>query len=213
MDRLHHANIVVSQGDITFYISSLVDKVLNFSVQKNPDFLFIDSESFGIEDVRDFERWAIGKPLVGEVKVALLITKSLTFEAQNALLKIFEEPKPGTYIFLGLNNLGNILPTLLSRVQMLNFAVTSPETEKSQIKDSASKFLHANIKDRFGLIRSLVKGDKKSEMKSLIQSLERIASAENADYTAKKDILTAKIFASARGGSAKMLLEWLSCVL
>ena len=58
-------------------------------------------------------------------------------------------------------------------------------------------------------------------MKELISNLEEIYyKSYNKDIAndtekarAMKNILTAKIFASTKGSSPKMLLEWLSCVL
>ena len=48
-------------------------------------------------------------------------------------------------------------------------------------------------------------------MKELIKDLEKIAYKDGSKNI--KNILTAKIFASARGSSPKMLLEWLACVI
>ncbi len=213
LGKVHHANIFLRQGDQTENILSFFEKELNFNTKKNPDFLFLENDSFGIEDARNFEKWSIGKPFGGEIKVALITAGSLTFEAQNALLKVFEEPTPGTYIFLSLENLGGVLPTLLSRVQVLDFSQRDTVVVKSNTKDPAQKFLQGDIKDRLALIRSLSKGDRKPEMKSLIQDLDRSITKDDFGYNAKKSILTAKIFASARGSSSKMLLEWLACVV
>jgi DNA polymerase III delta prime subunit len=207
MEKLHHANIIIGENSRDFVFKILEEK-LNFNINANPDFLLLESPSFGIDDVRNFSRWAIGKPLLSETKVSFIIVKSITFEAQNAMLKVLEEPTPGTYIFINLESLGGLLPTFLSRIRILDLP-------KNNLKDDtvSKKFLTSNIKGKLSMIKSLSKKEDKNEMKDLIKDLEEIAYKNKASSKDLKNILTAKIFASTRGSSPKMLLEWLSCVL
>lgn len=204
---LHHANVITG-GDCRGFVFEILEKSLNFKVIANPDFLLLEMPSFGIDDVRDFEKWVINKPLLGEVKVSLIIVKSMTHEAQNALLKVLEEPPLGTYIFINLENLGGLLPTLISRVRIINLS----ESDAKKIPAS-EKFLRGGIKERFSIINSLSKKENKGDMKELIKGLEEVAYKGDFKHENMKEILTAKIFASAHGSSPKMLLEWLSCVL
>ncbi len=210
---MHHANIIINKGSCKDFVFDILEKDLNFNVKANPDFLLFENESFGIDDARDLALWTIGKPLVGEMKVSLLIIKSITPEAQNALLKVLEEPPPGTYIFINLESLGGILPTFLSRVRILDLIGISEKSDVSSSKDIGSKFLHSDIKEKFSIARSLSKKEDKNEMKELIKNFEEIAYKNNFKPTDLKNILTAKIFASTRGSSPKMLIEWLSCVI
>jgi DNA polymerase III delta prime subunit len=221
---LHHANIILSKNDCRYFVFEILEKSLNFNIKANPDFSLIENESFGIDDARNLERWVMGKPLMGEVKVSLIIIKSITSEAQNALLKVLEEPPLGTYIFINLENLGGILPTFVSRVRILNASPDNIENDahnKNIFKDKARQFLNSKIKERLSMIRSLSKNEDKNDMKEIIKNLE-IISYENhiknmsndiLESKAMKNILTAKVFAATRGSSPKMLLEWLSCVL
>jgi len=210
---MYHANIIISKRDSRDFVFNLLEKDLNFNIKANPDFLLIENESFGIDDARNFEKWAIGKPFVGEVKVSLIIVKSITFEAQNALLKVLEEPTLGTYIFINLESLGGILPTFISRVRVLTVPLVSESSKITSEENTSYKFLHSKIKEKLALIHSLSKKEDKNEMKELIKNLEEIAYKNNFKPQSLKNILTAKIFAATRGSSPKMLLEWLSCVL
>jgi len=207
MEKLHHANIVTGKNCQSF-IFEILEKKLDFNAKANPDFLLVNNNFFGIEDVRNFEKWAMNKPLLSEVKVSLIITKSITREAQNALLKILEEPPLGTYIFINLESLGGLAPTFLSRIRILN----KPKDDSGD-SEIAKKFLSSEIGGKFSLIRSLLKKNDKDEMKDLIKNLEGIAYKSNSKPQDLKNILIAKILASTRGSSPKMLLEWLSCVL
>jgi len=218
--NIHHANIILG-GDCKKFVFEILEKDLDFVSKGNPDFMFLENESFGIDDARNLENWAIGKPLGEGKKVFFIITRAITHEAQNALLKVFEEPPANTYFFVALENLGGILPTFISRVRVLNIpsdhlSASAPSEPK---ENPASKFLRSKINSKLSLIRSLSKKEDKSKMKELIKDLENIYShdfiqeASGANSENMKKILTAKIFASARGSSPKMLLEWLSCVL
>jgi DNA polymerase III delta prime subunit len=193
------------------FVFEILERDLNFKTQANPDFLLIENESFGIDDARNFEKWVIGKPLLGGLKVSIMIIKSITHEAQNALLKVLEEPPFGTYIFINIESLGGLLPTFLSRVRILDAPKNNAEN------NNAHKFLNSKIKEKLSLVQTLSKknpsADGKNEMKELIKNLEKIAYRNNFKHQNLKDILTAKIFASTRGSSPKMLLEWLSCVI
>lgn len=206
MNKLHHANIILGSEDHRSLVFEILEKDLNFNIHQNPDFLLLQNESFGIDDARDLEKWAQGKPFTGKTKVSLLIVGSITFEAQNALLKILEEPPLGTYIFINIPNLGNILGTFLSRVRILDFA----KDDKAEDVD-ASKFFHSKIKERLAMIRSLSKKEDKNKIKNLIKDLEEVAYKNCSKEM--RNILTAKVFASVRGSSPKMILEWLACVL
>jgi len=200
MKRLHHANIIAGKEDYRDFVFGILEKELNF-------------------DIKAMKRWALGKPLIGEIKVSLVITKSITHEAQNALLKVLEEPPAGTYLFINIEHLGGLLPTFISRVMIL--APKASEKVPKLAESTGSKFLNSDINRKLSVIRSLSKNEDKTPMKELIKNLEEIsykekASALNergADMISLNHILTAKIFASARGSSPRMLLEWLSCVL
>ena len=205
MKEIHHANIVVSREDSRDFVFSILEKDLDFKIQGNPDFLLLEGESFGIDDARSLERWILGKPFRSDIKASLIIAKSITHEAQNALLKSLEEPPKGTYIFINIESLGGILSTFLSRVRVLDI-----QQEDVENKD-AKKFLSEGIKGKLAIIRNLAKSEDKTPMRDLIKSLEETAYKNHSKNM--KDILTAKIFAGSRGSSPKMLLEWLSCVL
>jgi len=209
---MYHANIIVSNQDCKNFVFEILEKDLNFNVKANPDFSITEQESFGIDDARDLIKWVIGKPLLSEIKVSLIILKSISLEAQNALLKVLEEPPMGTYIFINLESLGGILPTFISRVKILDL----PKLSKGVLNDvgsEAQKFLRSDVKNKLAMIRALSKKEDKIEMQELIKNLETVAYQNNFRSRDLSQMLTAKIFASTRGSSPKMILEWLSAVL
>lgn len=72
--------------------------------------------SLGIDDVKNLQKKLYLKPFRGEKKAVIIKDAHLlTTEAQNALLKILEEPPDHTLIFLTSEKLDALLPTVLSR--------------------------------------------------------------------------------------------------
>ncbi len=221
---MHHANIIINREDCKNFVFGILKKDLNFEIKTNPDFLMIENDGFGIDDARNLKKWAVGKPLLGETKVCFVIARSITHEAQNALLKILEEPTPGTYFFIKLEDRGGLLPTFLSRVKILENSQRGALEENSlraplrkENENNAHKFLNSDKKEKLSLIQTLSKKTDKTEMKELIKDLEKIYYENYIKDISKagimKNVLTAKIFATARGSSPKMLLEWLACVI
>lgn len=99
--------------------------------ENNPDIftaLPTDAGNIGIEAVRELIAFLTTKPVVGEWKIVLIEeAEYLTEEAQNALLKTLEEPPEKAVIILSAANPDNLLPTVISRCQMIELA------EKTQV--------------------------------------------------------------------------------
>ncbi|MFA6408540.1 MAG: hypothetical protein WCW36_03720, partial [Candidatus Paceibacterota bacterium] len=85
----------------------------------NPDISVLRYGLFSVADARRVTELAAGAAFAGESKVVIITASRAYHEAQNALLKVFEEPPEGTYLFLILPSLGGLLPTLRSRVHVL----------------------------------------------------------------------------------------------
>lgn len=76
--------------------------------------------SIGIEDIRVLQSNLSRKPLNNQYKCAFIYSaENLTIQAQHALLKTLEEPTPRTIFVLELQNPYSLLPTILSRCQLI----------------------------------------------------------------------------------------------
>ncbi len=90
-------------------------------INKNPDFFCFDREKFQIEDSRRLKELAFKKSFnEGGVKVFQLKFREISKEAQNALLKIMEEPPRGTHFFICAIDEDSIIDTLKSRLVLLS---------------------------------------------------------------------------------------------
>lgn len=223
MKNIHHANVITGTGNCREFVFGILKNDLGFKTEANPDFLLLENDSFGIDDARNIIRWSLGKPLSGEIKVSFIISKTLTREAQNALLKVLEEPPLGTYFFIWLENLGGLLPTFVSRTKILDARPEEGYEDLAKTKNPQKKiardFLNVDFQKRISMSRSICKNRDRNEIAEILKELERIA-AENlrvsshpAKFKSFKNALTAKILSSAKGSSPKILLDWLSFVI
>lgn len=120
--------------------------------------------SIGIEVVKKLQEKAMLKPLRGENK-AIILSQSelLTVPAQNALLKLLEEPPAHTYFFLLTSHVDSFLPTILSRCQVIKIEnqtqITAEQTKK--LLEQLSAWQHQSVGDALKAAEKLAK-DKES---------------------------------------------------
>lgn len=93
-----------------------------------------------IETIREVKKSLSLFPYHGKYKILIIEdAHRMNGAAQNALLKILEEPNQTTIIILVTHEVDRILPTLQSRSQMVNFGLVSDaEMQKSFAKDIVS---------------------------------------------------------------------------
>lgn len=135
--------------------------------------IFEYEKALGIGDVRELQKKIFLKPIKGDYKTVVVNTPDITHEAQNAFLKILEEPPESTLIILAVNELGSILPTIISRCKVF-------ELDKGLIlsKNEISKYLNILISphgvgERLKLAQDLSK--EKAQALLFIESLIMIA--------------------------------------
>ena len=88
----------------------------------HPDVTVIDrgGKDIAVDDIRAMRQDAFVAPLEGNRKVYLILhAQDMNGAAQNAALKLLEEPPEGVYFLLGATSAFAVLPTVLSRVKKL----------------------------------------------------------------------------------------------
>jgi DNA polymerase-3 subunit delta' len=89
------------------------------------------TQSIGIEAVKLIQKKIFFKPVKSSKKIVMIEdAQLLTPEAQNALLKVLEEPPANTIIIVGSETKETLLPTILSRCQLIEL-----EEEKKKLSD------------------------------------------------------------------------------
>lgn len=115
--------------------------------------------SFGIKDVREMQKAAFMKPLQSKEKI-LFLSKAelLTIEAQNALLKLLEEPPRSTYIFLEAPTDANFLPTITSRCKIILLQEEKKEISekrKEELREQRQIIERGSVSQKFTLAEHL----------------------------------------------------------
>lgn len=187
----HHAQLVGKFSDVPVaYQSAGVDVVV------------VRTQVLGINEVRDIQKRAYEKS-VGESGWRTIVVEAIQIriEAQNALLKILEEPPVATRFFFVVAESSQLLPTLLSR-----FAQTERKTKSIDITD-AQAFVELSVAQRLTLVAEKTAAKDKEWQRSVLSGLEQLAVKDVVLqkilpllYNVRKEIV-------APGASAKMLLE------
>jgi hypothetical protein len=217
----HHAFVVEAEIEAgVVQALSWAKAELGLEAQANPDVIVLRYGLFTVADARRVNEVAAQAPLRGEHKVLVIAATRAYHEAQNALLKLFEEPPRGTYLFLILPSLGGVLPTLRSRVQVL--ARAGGRRQEGAISDDAREFMHASPEKRSALIKKLATGRDEDERRdnrdrtiAIVNGIELAARekgiVENAALLSDIQVLRSHLY--DRSAPVKMILEHLSSVI
>jgi DNA polymerase III delta prime subunit len=222
--RLHHAyGILGNREDIKFELLSFITKDLKFPVSGNPDFWQGDFNVFKITDSRALNEAHLNKPLKYDKKIFVVSASFMTKDAQNSLLKIFEEPRADSIFFLVLPESTNLISTLKSRL-----IFGKGENTKSNFILSAEDFLKSKIGRRLEISSKIAKDIKdekltKSDAITFLKNIEKAIknsldlknahNARNGSLLAVEDIEKAISYANDEAPSIKVILEHLALVL
>lgn len=120
-----------------------------------------NQNSIGIDEIKNLQIKIFLKPIKSEKK-AIVIKDSdhLTIEAQNALLKVLEEPPGHTIIILNVENIEHLLPTIISRCQIVTLQsdeIKFEDQEKREIQELIADFSTIKVGERLKLAERMSK--------------------------------------------------------
>ncbi len=207
--NLHHAYLIEGsydaiRGEIFKFLKPL----------EVAEFIEIKTDSFKIEDARNLKSLGAEKSFSSGRKIFIIAANNILREAQNAMLKLFEEPIPDTHFFMIVPDAKSLLRTLVSRFFVVSTTldpVYEPESEKflamlparriDFIKEKMSKFEDVeNITDS-------VRADAMRFLDSLESILHRKMSPLNLDIEIFQHIWKVRDILRMPGSSVKNLLE------
>lgn len=195
-----------------------------------------DKDSISIDAIRQLQRFMQLKTVGNQhqqLRRAVIIehAESLTTEAQNAYLKILEEPPEDTLMVLTADNQRALLPTILSRLQVI--PVYTPDEESVKAHFVASDPDQAVVNQAYllsgglpGLMHALLRNDQTHPLqagvvqaKQILQSqlFERLALVESMSkqkdtvkyvIEALQHIAQTGIDQSAKRGDQQKLRQW-----
>lgn len=196
-EHLHHAYIIENTDDVFATLPAyLTEKVADAELYVR------EYESLGIDDSRELMHLA-GMRSVG-TQLFVYKVGTLTREAQNALLKLFEEPPARTHFFFCVGNAGSVVPTLLSRVRTI--LGDGSESEDVLVKE----FIQATSRDRLAILEPIIKEKDIATAEVLLNALEATAFAQRTHLTnpsAVKHLIAVRRALHTNGAPLKVLME------
>ncbi len=201
----HHAYLCTVSEPVPDSIKTLIQELAITEVN------YVVIDSFGINDVRSLIEKAYIKPIQGDKQVIAVCIKSITIEAQQALLKILEEP-PSTTVFVFCVPEGLfLLPTVLSRFQLKK--IESPES-KSESKE-IDEFISLSISERIIEIANRTTKKDTNWIDDIKSGLINILSKDSKKYGSERlrNLYFIAENLQTRGSSNKLLLEELALVI
>ncbi|OGG73028.1 hypothetical protein A3A38_00980 [Candidatus Kaiserbacteria bacterium RIFCSPLOWO2_01_FULL_53_17] len=216
---MQYVGAYLVQGDASI-LDVLIAKLMREGcVEKgSPDLYVRTYRSFGIDEARALRERAQRKSISSEGRVFAIFVPGMTSDAQNALLKVLEEPPARAVFFFVVPSPETLLSTLRSRMQMMML----PEgTKAGALLVDADDFLGATPQKRFEMLKPLYEHDEDEgrdmgAVVGFLQALERRFAQVKEPYE-KKDgleaIYRARKFAGDKGSLLKALLEQMALLM
>ena len=127
-ERLHHAWILenISNDELKPFLDHCLLKLLNISaanVEAHPAIFQINTpDKISVEEIRKASSFLEKTAWGGTWRVLIIFnSETMTQQAQNALLKMLEEPPASTFILLHSSKSNHLLETIYSRGFVLQF--------------------------------------------------------------------------------------------
>ncbi len=215
--NLHHAYCITGDKEkILSDLTKYLEKELKFPIQNNPDFLKKDYDSITVDDAREIGEAHKNIPISNK-KIFVITTNFINEKAQNAMLKIFEEPRGDTHFFLLMPSADNLLPTLKSRLFIIN---DNSSRQGLDEENDAKDFLNSPIKKRLEIINKLtesIKNEEKSkiEIVEFLNSMElEISNSKSSERLRNFEIIEKmRQYVTDPSPSLKMILEYLALTI
>jgi DNA polymerase III delta prime subunit len=219
----HHAYLVLGDTSNNFdSIRLFFRKKISAGKILSADVSTQAYENLSIDEARSIVETQNTMP-IGEKRFMLISLDSIQHEAQNSLLKIFEEATHTVFIICARHS-SLFLPTLLSRFYSIE-AGDGRGNETSNVNQfSATDFLSQNISNRLKLLEPIIKEKDKTLTENFLNDLETAlykvvtnskaisSSPEKMEIATAvfEDIFSSRRFLRSRSASVKMILEHLA---
>jgi hypothetical protein len=204
----HHATLFVHTDRKLF-----TEKVWGELSVKSIAHILHDQTVLDIDTARKLISWA-NTPYEGE-KTALVSFHTITVPAQNALLKIVEEPRNGVRFIFVTTNKDSIIPTLYSRMEEKRLETALLKNDTSHIFLKTPHIERMKLKEVSEILLKVDEEGRKDReavrmfILSLVPSLTRNSTSQK--YI--QETLEVASYAGDPSSSGKALLEYLSLLL
>lgn len=201
------ASIVSGVGNLT----GALRKLFPTEIRDATDLFICQNDTFTIEEARSLKERHGTKPISGRGFFIVAATR-FTREAQNALLKVLEEPGSHNHFFIITESTEQLLPTVLSRLTLYRL---STENSLPDQRKQADVFLRSSPGERLLFLEKKIK--EKGEVLSFLAALEE--ELRHSNLNEKKKIKALFLAGESRtllfspGLSTKHVLERLAILV
>ncbi len=163
-NSLHHAYLIEGEKE------EILPELFEFLKQITSEIIQINLDTFKINDARNLKSYSTEKGFSNEKnakKIFIISANSFLLEAQNSMLKMFEEPIENTHFFVITPDIHNLLPTFVSRFYLISCA-------RQGLTQDADKFIKMPLVKRMDFLKELlVVSDEEEEDLSLDSARSR----------------------------------------
>lgn len=197
---MHHANLLVGSRAWAYAHARLETN------SANPDMVVYEYDRMAIADARSLIQNTCLRPVRESQRTFVIVTQSILPEAQNALLKLFEEPNSHTLFYLIIPREDILLPTLRSRMHLFGVEI------KISSSDAFQSFLQLSYTDRLTCISEKLKLEDSEWTRDVVHGYEEYAQKSKKPEL-MQDALLLSTYIPTVGSSKKMLLEHIALSL
>ncbi len=197
---MHHANALIGSRPWAYAYAALD------VTGENPDVSLREFDRMAIADVRALVHDAMLRPVRENKRTFIIATNSILGDAQNALLKLFEEPNAHTCFYLVIPREDMLLPTLRSRLSIL-------ATERASEEHIAfSVFQKLGYSDRLALVTKKLSAEDDTWFAEVAAGFAQYAHISR-NATLMQDALMLGTYLPLPGSSKKILFEHIALTL
>jgi hypothetical protein len=174
-DALAQAYVLHGQDvKAQFEIAQALANFLEVGKWQQPEGVLIDArfidgatQNLGVDVAREFSDFLYRQP-VASMRRTLVVSNATEFtdQAQNAILKIVEEPPAHGLIILAIRDVNSLLPALKSRLQRIYVTGQGPavlSATEQRAEELVQQFLKTSGSERSKFVKALIDEDKEVE--------------------------------------------------
>jgi len=223
-ENLYHSYVIEGNPEEVAYSIRLLLEERGEVNKNSPDVMLSLFDSLNIEDSHNIKEWHMNLPIDGKKKVCIIGAKFINREAEQALLKIIEEPLTSSHFFIVVPDSSLLLDTILSRVHLIKNIKNDNTIDDKFASDFIKLLPSARIEKIADIIKEF-KDDENSgglrhKATTLLNSLERIIyekwkkDLNNENYKfILNELKNCRDYLSTPGASVKMILEHIALVI
>ncbi len=191
---MHHANLIIGEKNWGMAHIPLCDR------ESCSDVIVYNSERMSIDDARALILNAGMRPVERTYRSFIIQTDQILHDAQNALLKLFEEPNVHTIFYLILPREEILIPTLRSRLSII------AKEYANDAYDAFTIFKKLSYAERIEEIGNRIKKEDAGWMKEIVEGFTQYAHESKNPEHIQNALMLGEYFYT-NGSAKKMLLE------